>query len=438
MGKARIVESVGAGEYRVVPIYEGRRMILNKIHAAGNCAEIDVEIEFLSSDLEKLISVVKEKEEELTQAILEKVDIDKASSAFSDAQKEARILAGKINMKKIFKLSALKRTEIPGQTDAITFKYCAFEFKDDLEEKIDQYIDAIPDLESKVNTSAFEVSYAEQVVDARVAEVAACEEDVAFSKAALDAAIEQAEIDNADLKAALDAAITEGDEDEIAEAQEAYDIAMAEDTATERAAYGAAVNSLKTAEAELAAAQKALSEATATLLNARIELSRTIAYRGKIAEIISISEEAPPVVAWCADYNEELTGDVGTIEPGLAGGNEHIIIHPGGTDGSKSSYQPERDGILQPLQSATPASAFYDYAMLPGVVKWFPRFRLGEITNIDESTGLADIALDPLRLTHQNIDVNQTDVLTAVPIVYMECNCSVFEVGDRVVVAFGE
>jgi hypothetical protein len=92
----------------------------------------------------------------------------------------------------------------------------------------------------------------------------------------------------------------------------------------------------------------------------------------------------------------------------------------------------------------TPPQAYYNAAILPGWQKFKPTYRSGVITAISGDT--ADVLLDEAKssasdiadigLVNVEFDVNQTTTLTNVPIVYQDCNGTVFEVGDGVVVQF--
>ncbi|MFW6344804.1 MAG: hypothetical protein ACOC0M_00510 [Halomonas sp.] len=146
--------------------------------------------------------------------------------------------------------------------------------------------------------------------------------------------------------------------------------------------------------------------------------------------------------AWCADYTEDLDGEVATAEvPGEIG---QVIIQPGyegsevdawpeGVQGG-AVWSPENDGAIQPALSGTPASVFYNLAMMPGWQKWRPSFRIATISNIDED--LCDITLDPATSSQQDLNVNAQGSYSEVPIYYMDCNGAAFEDGDRVLVAF--
>lgn len=140
--------------------------------------------------------------------------------------------------------------------------------------------------------------------------------------------------------------------------------------------------------------------------------------------------------AWCADLTENLTGDVGTIEP--KGEPADYIIRPG--HGGGAAYSAARDGQIQPILSGTPEGTFWNKAMMPGWQKWQPQYRIGTITAIDTGTDTCDLTLDAEnsreRPRGQDLDINQGVDLEDVPIVYMTCNSRAFAIDDRVVVEF--
>ena len=137
------------------------------------------------------------------------------------------------------------------------------------------------------------------------------------------------------------------------------------------------------------------------------------------------------VEAWCADFTEGLAGDVGLVDINDEGG-QGVIIQPG-FDGS-AMYQPSRDGMLLPREALSPEQSFFNLAILPGVQKWFPRYRLGVISDLDGDS--CTVTLDDALSSAQDLDINQQRVLTAVPIQYMDCNGAAFSDGDRVLVRF--
>lgn len=134
--------------------------------------------------------------------------------------------------------------------------------------------------------------------------------------------------------------------------------------------------------------------------------------------------------AWCADYTEDLSGEVATAEvPGEA---KQVIIKPG-FEGA-NQWSASEDGAMQPALASTPAGVFYNLAMMPGWQKWRPTFRVATISNINED--LCDITLDAATSSQQALNVNAQGSYSGVPIYYMDCNGAAFEDGDRVLVAF--
>lgn len=134
--------------------------------------------------------------------------------------------------------------------------------------------------------------------------------------------------------------------------------------------------------------------------------------------------------AWCADYTDDLSGDVATAEvPGEIG---RVIIKPGFEDANQ--WSKAADGAMQPALASTPAATFYNLAMLPGWQKWRPTYRTATITGIDGDT--CSITLDAAASSQQGLSVNAQSDYSGVPILYMDCNGSAFEQGDRVLVGF--
>lgn len=177
---------------------------------------------------------------------------------------------------------------------------------------------------------------------------------------------------------------------------------------------------------------------------------------GKKAEIISLKAEKAlleknlPVDqvmdAWCADFNEQITGEVGTVE--IAGERSRpIIIRPAGDFGTGAHNNPAVDGEISPGRGLSPEESFYNQAMLPGHQRWNPVYRLATITAIDNLYGTCEIVLDATFSSQKDegsvpFDVNQTEtygsspIYENVPISYMKCNSYAFGVGDRVLVKF--
>ncbi|WP_027714892.1 hypothetical protein, partial [Desulfuromonas sp. TF] len=258
-----------------------------------------------------------------------------------------------------------------------------------------------------------------------------------------DVARAQAEIPGMEAEnVAIDARLATID-DEI---NEAY---LAVGTAKE--VLSAAIYALKQAEGEediLAAGQK-VEEATSALRGAEkllsdlraLKASMKLRKTANLKRIELLTAECPETAeaqAWCADYADNLSGEVGTIETARlskddAGGTPPII-RPAGETGDGAAYDAVRDGQLRPIWSQTPAQALLNHILTAGASKWKPRCRLGEITSLDSDLGLADVLLDDLEVTPQALEGNQAAVLADVPIQYMDCHAEAFQVGDRVVV----
>ena len=161
------------------------------------------------------------------------------------------------------------------------------------------------------------------------------------------------------------------------------------------------------------------------------ELKKT-AYEKRKEYLQNNMPEDPTVSAWCSDLTEDLSGNVGTIEvPGERG---IVLIQPGYE--SNAVYDTERDGQLQPAVGGTPASVFYNLAMLPGWQKWKPTYRYGTISNIDTDADTCDVQLYADKSSQQGLAVNQESKLAGIPIEYMSCNAGAFEDGDSVLVKF--
>lgn len=132
--------------------------------------------------------------------------------------------------------------------------------------------------------------------------------------------------------------------------------------------------------------------------------------------------------AWCADLTEDATGEVATIE--IPGEDQAILIAPGGRAPA------DADGALMARELMTPEQVFFNAAVLPGWQKWKPGYRKATITAINEETGRVDVDLDPATSSANRLNVNQSETLADVEVVYMDCNADAFDVGDRVIVEF--
>jgi len=132
---------------------------------------------------------------------------------------------------------------------------------------------------------------------------------------------------------------------------------------------------------------------------------------------------------WCVEYNVDLDGQVGTIE--IDAEQPQILIAPGG-----AVYDPPADGVFTSRDVLSPEASFLNVALLPGVQKYSPTYRLGEITAVDAIADVASVLLDDATSSAQDLDINQITDLINVPVEYLNCNAKAFELGDRVVVKF--
>lgn len=184
-------------------------------------------------------------------------------------------------------------------------------------------------------------------------------------------------------------------------------------------------------------------DALVVLAEASAERSKIEIDRAElVAQQLSLSQRAtalqavpadPTQAAWCADHSDGLAGEVAAAEiPGE--GNARVILRPGFADGA--AYQAARDGQLFHRQGQSPAQVFFNAAVLPGVQKWKPTYRVGALTSVDDIADTCTVALDNELSSAYDLPINQATTIANVPIVYMACNAEVFEVGDRVLVEF--
>ena len=146
----------------------------------------------------------------------------------------------------------------------------------------------------------------------------------------------------------------------------------------------------------------------------------------------AIALESEP--AWCADYTETASGEVATIE--INGEDvQSLIIKPQSDDGAESpGHNPETDGTLCPREWMSPEQAYFNAAILPGWQRHDPTYRAGTITAIDTVADTCSVTLSGATSSAQGLDINAATDLHDVPVRYMTCNATAFEVGDIVVV----
>jgi hypothetical protein len=132
--------------------------------------------------------------------------------------------------------------------------------------------------------------------------------------------------------------------------------------------------------------------------------------------------------AWCADYTENGSGEVATME--IPGENQRVLIKPGAPAGNTV------DGVLVAREVQSPEQVFFNAAILPGWQKFKPTYRSGVITALNTGNNTASVTLDAAQSSAAGLDINKVTTLANVPVVYMTCHASAFAVGDRCVVRF--
>lgn len=146
--------------------------------------------------------------------------------------------------------------------------------------------------------------------------------------------------------------------------------------------------------------------------------------RGNLEQLNVVVQQG----AWCADYSLEKTGKVATIDINGEGGL--ILVAPGAPAPTSA------DGALVSRELQSPEQVFWNAAVLPGWQKWKPMYRTGVITALDTEADTASVELDAALSSAQNLNINRADTLKNVPVEYMTCNASAFEVGDKCIVSF--
>ena len=140
--------------------------------------------------------------------------------------------------------------------------------------------------------------------------------------------------------------------------------------------------------------------------------------------------------AWCADYTEDLEGEVRSIEVPDEG-RENLLIYPGYNNGN--AYNRARDGQLFWREGQVGYQAYFNAAILPGVQRWHPQFRFATIESVDKVAHTASIAYASMDSSAQGLLITDPNAKrTEVPIEYMQCDSAVFEEGDQVLVELQE
>lgn len=149
------------------------------------------------------------------------------------------------------------------------------------------------------------------------------------------------------------------------------------------------------------ALQKKQTAAADKLEAAQHDLAQTklkkLSYGKELATYNGISGEETRNL-WCADATDDLAAgaEVGTIE--INQETTNVLVAPGGD---------AADDILQPGMANDALATFYNWGILPGVQRHKPTYRLGTIKEIDYDADTAQVCLDDARSSAQNIKINK-------------------------------
>jgi len=130
---------------------------------------------------------------------------------------------------------------------------------------------------------------------------------------------------------------------------------------------------------------------------------------------------------WCADYTDDASGEVETLE--TVGEQGDIVIKPGAPAGGGSE--------LRHRLAMSAAAAYFNAAMLPGVQRHRPGYRAGVLTSIDRAANTGTVLLDSVSSSAQALPINASASVEG-PFRYMTCDSAAFSVGDEVVVEFSQ
>ncbi|WP_339799679.1 hypothetical protein [uncultured Marinobacter sp.] len=158
-------------------------------------------------------------------------------------------------------------------------------------------------------------------------------------------------------------------------------------------------------------------------------IAEDLGLRKRLNQIDDIPE-SEEITAWCADLTLDLSGEVAVVDVNDEG-RQGTIVAPGFSDAAAHSAAA---GALVPREAQSGKQVYFNAAILPGVQKWRPRYRVGTIQAIRGE--LCSVNLDSASSSAQGLDINQAQLLTDVPIQYMDCDEDAFEEGDRVLVRF--
>lgn len=155
-------------------------------------------------------------------------------------------------------------------------------------------------------------------------------------------------------------------------------------------------------------------------------------------EALKTAHDGASIAAWCTDLSEEIAAStvVDTFEP--PGYRDGDAIHIAPYQSDPHSWDSTKVGQLRYAETLNEAQVFVNLALEAGHLKWKPLWRYGTITEIQSGADTCNLTLEAAtsRGPAGALSLNETTNLTAIPVVYMNCNSAAFEVGDRVIVLY--
>jgi len=415
MGKGQIISSLGSGEYVIQCLYN--RIRIDKmvatlgeqiIAAESMIADYDSEMMALNSDLSDINA-------EIWQSEVDKSALDAALS----------ILNGELaDLQAILEGYQAEASALQDQIDSANNSIAG------LNDQIDEAEGEIDQLEVQAAALQAEIDSMEPgpEQDAKQSELDAVNQEISE----LNNTIDQYQSAIATLNNQIDLWETEIDQIEI------NDIAPQETEVTDKQKEVEAKQSeidAKKMEIDAAGVEKTGKLNEIAKHQAMID-GKNLYITGleKRREMLLALPEDPVVGAWCVDLTDDLSGEVGTIEPYGEYDYNRTLIRPGYD--CRHIWEAGRDGQLQFVKGMTPAQAYYNLAMLPGWQCWMPVYRIGEITAINRDENTCSLTVETARSSQQQIVVSGWPSLENVTIEYMSCNHAAFAVGDRVVIEY--
>lgn len=127
--------------------------------------------------------------------------------------------------------------------------------------------------------------------------------------------------------------------------------------------------------------------------------------RYKIALIYQDGTQAPgEIETYCADFHPdfEVGQEVGTLELNAEPDSwlpTGVFIMPRGEAGL---------GVLAPAGGMTPAQYFCNAALLPGVQKWRPTYRLGQVVAVDKAANTMSVGIQAAYCRANGLNINRS------------------------------